>query len=298
MHILIRNLGGEILGEHRQEYDFPQASTVLKEIASLTQLLVGLVPAEYRSRILGIGLAMPTGIASSASLLDTPVDVAKAWLNLDVAAKIEELTGLRVYAFNDGNAACWAELAAHPVPRPNNIAYLQVGTFIGAGLVAEGRLWEGPSGNSANLGSMMVTDRDGKQQFVHLTASVFALEQRLKASGKPVPKGNPIDWDWSALEPELGEWLDESSRALAKVIINTSAVMEFSVAIVDGVMSRPVVERLVDLVCQRVQEFPVLSSDKPIVEIGRLGGAAAARGAALKPIFRRLFSRDAADIVD
>lgn len=298
MHILIRNLGGEVLGQHRRDYDYPEPSIILKEVGSLVQLLVGLVPEAHRSRILGIGLAMPSGIARNADLLGTPPEVAHGWRGLDVAPTIEEMTGLLVYPFNDGNAGCWGELGAHPPPRPNNFVYLQVGTFVAAGLVAEGRLWEGPSGNSANLGSMIVTDRQGQQQFVHLIASIYALEQRLHAAGKVSPKGNPAEWDWEALEPEVTDWLDEASRALAKVIINTSAVMEFGVAIVDGVMSRAVVARLVELVNQRVADFPVLTTDKPAVEMGRLGGEAPARGAAAKPMYRRLFSRETADLVD
>lgn len=298
MHILIRNLGGEILGQHRRDYDYPEAQSILGEVGSLVRLLVGLVPEAHRSRILGIGLAMPSGIARNADLLGTPEPVVQGWAGLDVATKIEEMTGLLVTTFNDGNAGCWGEFIAHPPPRPSNFAYLQVGTFVAAGLVAEGRLWEGPSGNSANLGSMIVTDREGRQEFVHLVASIYALERRLRAANKSVPKGNPADWNWEALEPEASQWLDEASRALASVIMNTSAVLEFGLAIVDGVMSRDVVARLVDLVRQRVAEFPVLTSDKPVIEMGRFGSEAPARGAAGKPIFRRLFSRDTADLED
>ncbi|KKB07034.1 hypothetical protein VE26_16750, partial [Devosia chinhatensis] len=60
--------------------------------------------------------------------------------------------------------------------RPSNSAYRCCGSFVGAGLVAEGRLWQGPTGNSASLGSMLVTDEHGQNQFVHLIAALYALE--------------------------------------------------------------------------------------------------------------------------
>lgn len=296
LNILIRNLGGEVLGEHRRDYAFPDAGTIAKEVASLAKLLLGAVPEQFLHRVLGIGLAVPANFAHNIELVGGSAADVQAWQDLDLAAEIERESGLRVFRHNDGNAACWAELGAHAPPRPSNIAYFLVGTFVAAGLIAEGRLWEGPTGNSANLGSMIVTDRSGKPNFVHLIASLMALEARLVAAGKAVPTGNPEYWDWEALEPQASDWLDEAGRALAKTIANTFAVMEFSVAIVDGVMPRPIVDKLVAAVRLRSDELPVLTVHKPRIEEGRLGSGAPARGAAAKPIFRRLFSRDTADL--
>ncbi|RYG94257.1 MAG: ROK family transcriptional regulator, partial [Alphaproteobacteria bacterium] len=189
-HILIRNFTGEVLGEHRRDYAFPDIDVVFKEIGSLARLLVGLVPEEYRSRIIGMGLAMPSGIGRNIDLVGGSADQAARWSELDIVATAREASGLEIVRFNDGNAACWAELAALQPPRPANMAYFQVGTFVGAGLIAEGRLWEGPTGNSADLGSMLVPDRSGKLDFVHLVASLHALESRIAGAGIEVPTGN------------------------------------------------------------------------------------------------------------
>lgn len=294
--LVIRNLGGEILGEHRVDYRFPDAASIARDIAALAVQLTDHVPARFRHRILGIGLAVPVNIARHIELIGASAADAQAWRELDLVKAIEVETGLRVFSHNDGNAACWGELAAHPAPRPNNMAYFLVGTFVAAGLIAEGRLWEGPTGNSANLGSMIVTDRSGRQNFVHLVASLTALEGRLVAAGKPVPAGNPDGWNWESLEPQASDWIDEAGRALAKTIANTAAVMEFDVAVVDGDMPRAMVGRLVASVRQHTDELPIFTSARPRVEQGRLGSGAPARGAAAKPIYRRLFSRDTADL--
>lgn len=298
LHVLIRNLNGEVLGEHRRDYAYPDARTIFEEVASISKLLVGLIPDQFRSRLLGLGLAMPSGfdIARNSDLLGALPEESAAWHSLDVAKAVEAATGLEVFLFNDGNAACWGELAAYPPPRPNNLAYFLIGTFVGAGLIAEGRLWEGPTGNSANLGSMLVTDRQGKQNFVHLIASVFAFERRLAEAGIAVPTGNPADWYWEAFEPHVTEWLEDAGWALAKTIANTAAVMEFNIVVIDGVMPRPIVHRLIESVRRHNQALPVLTTAKPLIEEGHLGATAPAHGAALKPMYRRLFSRDSADI--
>jgi predicted NBD/HSP70 family sugar kinase len=295
-HILLRNFTGDILAERREDYDFPDSASVLQETGRLAQEFADLLSPDLRPRLLGMGLAMPGGIGRNIELFGAAPDEAAAWQALDIQATAEAASGLRVFPFNDGNAACWAELAAYPPPRPANLAYFQVGTAVGAGLIAEGRLWEGPTRNSANLGSMLIADRTGRPEFVHLIASILALERRLTAAGLRPSGPNPGEWDWPALEPVAGPWLEDAAHAIATAILNTHAVMEFDTAVVDGIMPRPVVERLVKTVRHYLEQLPALTAAKPSVEMGRRGASAAARGAALKPIYRHFYSPERSDM--
>ena len=295
-HVLLRNFTGQILQRHLRTYRFPDATSIIAEMGALARQFADTLTDLQRSRLLGMGLAMPSGIGRNIELFGASPAQAAAWNVMDIPAAAAAASGMKVFTFNDGNAACWAELAAHPAPRPANLAYFQVGTAVGAGLVAEGRLWEGPTGNSANLGSMLITDRHGRPEFVHLVASILALEIRLAEAGLTPSSPNLAEWDWAALEPVVGPWLEDAAHALAQAIVNTYAVMEFSVALVDGTMPRPVVERLVKAVQRSVAALPTLTADRPVVQPGRLGGEAAARGAALKPLYRSFYSADRADI--
>jgi predicted NBD/HSP70 family sugar kinase len=293
--ILIRNLAGEVLGEHARAYDYPRAEHIFNEIASVSSVLANLVPQEHRDRILGIGVAVPTNIARNIGLMGAPEAEIAAWNGVDVAAAVTAATGFSAWAYNDGNAACWGQLVALPVPRPTNLAYFLIGTFVGAGLVSDGRLWEGARGNSANLGGMLVGDLGHKPTFVHLTASIYSFVERLTAAGIERPKGLAETWDWDALEPLTSEWLDDAASALALAAINTYAVTEFDQAIFDGAMPRPIAHRLVELVRYHLASLPVLTADHPPIGEGTLGGRAPALGAALMPMYRRFFSREAAD---
>ncbi|WP_171015770.1 ROK family transcriptional regulator [Devosia sp. FKR38] len=298
LHMLIRNMGGQILLEHHIDYPYPDSAFLMAEVVDRTRAMVDLVPEAHRDRIVGLGIASPSNIGRNADLLGTPLEVTQVWRELDIADHLERETGLSVSVLNDGNAACWAELAARPVPRPSNMAYFIISTFVGAGLIAQGSLWEGPSGNSANLGSMLVTDRNGQQTFVHLIASIFAFEQRLRDAGLAVPPGNPAEWDWNALEPVTTDWINDSARAIAKTITNTMAVMEFSLAVVDGIMPRAITERLASQVQFYSDQQPVLTSDRAVVKVGLRGALAPAMGAALRLLYRRFYSRDPADLLD
>ena len=296
IEILVQNLGGEVLGRHRRDYAFPDFDTIFAEVASLSRLMIELVPEQLRHRLLGIGVAMPSGFERNLGLLGVPAAKAEQWAGVDPAATVAKATGMEVFLYNDGNAGCWGELAAYPMPRPRNLCYILVSSFIGAGLIAEGKLWEGTNGRSANLGSMMVTDRNGYQQFVHLVASLHAFENKLADRRLALSTGNPMDWAWEEMEDVVAEWVEDAGKAIAKTIVNTSAVVELDVAVVDGTMPRPIVERLVESVRSHLAAMPTLTSEWPTVEIGRLGNAAPARGASWLPMYRSLFSRERGDL--
>ncbi len=294
--IVLRNLAGEILGEHSRHYEYPSASSIFDEIGSLVRLLSTLVPEENRERLIGLGLAMPANMHRNMRLLGASEAEAGLWQGLNVVQRVREATGLEVFAFNDGNAACWGELVAMGPPRPQNIAYFLISTFVGAGIVADGRLWEGGKGNAANLGGMMVTGSDGKPTFVHLVASLYALQSALARAGIEVPPGMPEFWDWDSFGSVGNEWIEEVSRAIATAIVNTHAMIEPSLVIVDGALPDAVRERVVEAVRTRLGRKPVLEDDYPPIVQGLLGGRAPAMGAALMPIYRRYFSRAAVDM--
>ncbi len=105
------------------------------------------------------------------------------------------------------------------------------------------------------------------------------------------PDGNPLNWDWTALEPLASDWLSESGRAIATAIISTWAVLELDIVVVDGVMPRPVVERLLAEVHRHLDLLPSFTGKRPDVVMGRNGASAAATGAAQLVLFHRYFSR-------
>jgi len=175
------------------------------------------------------------------------------------------------------------------------MAYVTIGTFVGSGIIADGHLWEGAKGSAANLGAILVGDGTRAPQHVHMMASLYALEQRIIAAGLDLPSGPHDRWDWPLLEPVVSEWLEDAGKWLSLAIVNARAVTEFELAIIDGVLPSTIMDRLVARVEANLGALPVLDTDHPRVAKGMLGESAAAMGAALMPIYRRYFSRKAAD---
>jgi predicted NBD/HSP70 family sugar kinase len=290
--IVLVDLGAKPIARYRRDFAWADATTVMAELHAALEDILGRLDAEQRERLVGIGLTSPTNIARAIETLGAPPEQATLWEALNLTAEIERATGIATTWFNNGNAACWAELVLMPAPRPASFAYLYVGALLGAGLVAEHGLWEGPTGNSANLGSMLVRRPDGDHDFGHLVASLQSLKQRLAAAGIPLPVSNPLSWPWAEWEPQVAAWLAECGEALAQIIFNSAAVIEFDLAVIDGVMPKPILERLLAETRCALDALPVMTFDRPRLVAGRLGHDAMPLGAAFMPIFRKYFSRN------
>ena len=284
------------IARYRRDFAYLDAHTIVDELVTGIGGLLEKLDNSQRERLIGIGIASPTNIARNIEALGAPAEQAKLWKTLDLSAEVEKAIGIPTMWFNDGNAACWAELVMTPQPRPANFAYLHIGSFLAAGLVAEHNLWEGPTGNSANLGSMLVCKPDGTRDFGHLIASIRALELRLEAAGIELPSTDPLDWPWADWEPYVAPWLTACGESLAQIIMNTAAVLEFDLAIIDGVMPRPLLERLQVETQLAIDNLPVMTFDRPRLTLGRLGHDAMPLGASFMPIFRKYFSRDLRDM--
>jgi predicted NBD/HSP70 family sugar kinase len=294
--IVLVDLSARPMARYRRDFAFLDAHTIVTELVTALNDLLGKLDAEQRERLIGIGVASPTNIARKIGFLNAPAEQAELWKTLDLAAEVEKATGVSTLWFNNGNAACWAELVMRPSPRPENFIYLHIDTFLGAGIIAEHKLWEGQHGNSANLGSVLVCRTGGGREFAHMLASTMALDRLLAEAGITRPITNPVDWPWDEWEAVVGPWLAQCGDALAQLIMNSAAVIECDLAILDGAMPRSIVERLLVETRAALDRLPVLTFDRPKVITGRLGQDAMPLGAAFMPIFRKYFSRDLRDM--
>lgn len=294
IEVTLVGVGTQVLSRFRREYDYPDARTVFAELAAAVTEITGSLAPPERKRLIGMGLAAPGGIGNPANLLKPPPGQTEAWAGLDIAAEASAATGLTVKLFNDGHAACWAQRVARPAPRPLSFVYFLLDTFVGGGILAENRLLEGTNGTAASLGSMLVTDRQGQMRFVHEIASLFALEQRLRAAGLELSavRQSPVPAPARAI---LDGWIADAADALAQTLVNTTRVMEFELAVLETALPPALTAEIVAAVTARLERFPLLG-DAGLVPVvaGELGRSGAAQGAALLKMHRRFFSRELA----
>lgn len=294
--VLLVDMASQVRASRRWAYDFPDARIIVKEVTAAIADLRQTLSETHRARLHGIGVALPTNMIANADLANAPGDQCTLWSEIDLAGDLERLNGLEVTRFNDGNAACWGQLVSFPRPRPSNFIYFMLSRCLAAGIIGEGTLWEGPSGNSANLGAMLVSS-GGVMQPAHFIASVTALEHRLTQAGMLFISGEFETWDWQAFSPIIDQWMIDSAKVLARVIFNTTMVMETGLVVLDTILPGPLGARIVEQVEAEMGRLPVPGYKPPRVVSGHLGAQAPGVGAAALTLYRRFFSRTLADLV-
>lgn len=74
------------------------------------------------------------------------------WRDVALADELERATGLPVIADNDGNVAAWGEFIHGSGSGLTDVTAVTVGTGIGGGIIAGGRLLRGGHGGAAEIG--------------------------------------------------------------------------------------------------------------------------------------------------
>ena len=192
-----------------------------------------------------------------------------------------------VYLQNDATAACGAELAFGGHAGLTDFIYFYVGAFIGGGVVLNGGLFAGRTGNAAALGSMPVPDGSGGAVQLIDRASLVLLERKLLASGVRVAALYDPAGDWAPFGAPLDEWLAAAGRGIAHAVAVASAVIDFEAAVIDGAFPDAVKARLLDEVAAGLRGLDLSGIAPPRLLPGTIGPVARALGGASLPLFDR-----------
>ena len=80
------------------------------------------------------------------------------WDDIPIVDMLEEKFGIETYLQNDANACGLAEWKFGAAKGYNNAIFCTFGTGLGAGLILNGKLYEGTNGNAGEVGHMRISD--------------------------------------------------------------------------------------------------------------------------------------------
>jgi predicted NBD/HSP70 family sugar kinase len=267
------NMHAEVISHCRLDYPYPDARTIVAQIAEAVEDIKVTLPPDDRARLLDLGIALPGRLGHYSA----PDEQRQLWHDLDIHPALEAATGLEVRVFNDGNAGSWAEMIALYRERPRNVIYFLLSHFIAAGIITDGALWEGPTGHAANLGTMLVPTPGGTVP-AHEIASAFTLNRRLGTAA-----------DDAERERIIAQWLKDSAQALAHVTFNAMTVIDAPLVIIDTVLEPDITQQLKDRFETAFAALPDGDFVRPRIIAGTYGRRAPAIGAAELALFRRYF---------
>lgn len=278
---------GKVRSMLRNSYRYPAPRETVEFVASAMEKMRAEVDPAGDKRIAGLGIAMPFELWNWADTAGAPHNVMEEWRHRDIRAEIQSLCDFPVYLQNDATSACGAELVFGEAGGMRDFVYFYIGAFAGGGIVLNGRLYSGPTGNAGALGSMPVPGPDGKPTQLIDLASIAMLETALNARGVDASHLWTSPEDWGEIGIELDEWIDKASAALAYAIVAASSVIDFEAAVIDGWMPLTVRRRLVDAVGAAIGGIDGEGLKIPVVREGTVGIHARALGGASLPLSER-----------
>lgn len=288
----------DFLGEAVEYKRFPYAAPRQKAVTALlrrelTRLLTELDP-DSRTRIAGLGVAMPGQISGWSDVMDLAPEELADWDKVDIAALLAEIAGLPVEVHNDATAACAAEMVLGSALTFSSALYLYIGTFIGGGVVLNGQLFEGPQGNAGVIGPLPVAAGGNRPVQLLRQASLFPLQNRLQAEGSAVPIAERLD------DPDTDEafaqWRAGAAPAIAQAIAAAISVIDFEGVVIDAILHAPQLEKLVADVRAALAKLDLTGTSPVELRQGSVGPRARVCGAAILPLIHR-FSPDQALLV-
>lgn len=292
--VVLMDFVAGIRGRERITFPYPLPGAILDFArAAVPKLLEPLSPAA-RARLSGTGIAMPFELWNWEAELETPADALAGWRDFDVAAALAPIAPGPVRVLNDATAACAAELTFGGGSAYRDFAYFFVATFVGGGIVLNGSLLPGRSGNAGALGSMPVmahTRGATELQQLIRSASLYTLEQRLGETGLEGAQIWTEPDDWSRFAGPLDAWIEEAAEGLAQATAACLAVVDFEAIVIDGAFPPEVRRRLVARTREAFARLDRQGLSEAVIAEGTIGRDARAIGGAALPLLDT-FGRD------
>lgn len=278
---------GQVRDTRRRTYRYPTPDGIVAFVADALPALLDTLPPELRARVSGMGVAMPFQLWNWVQALGAPQAEMDAWRDRDIQVDLAALAGMPVYVQNDATSACGAELVFGTGEKPRDFLYFYFGTFIGGGLVLNGQLFLGRTGNAAGVGPIPVPGPDGRMRRLFDAASLANLADAIEAAGQSADHIWQQPDDWQVPDHILQDWLDEAAEGLASAILSATTLLELEAVLIDGWMPPAIRAEVTARTTAALQRLDLSGINPPVVREGSVGAQARSLGAAAIPLSQR-----------
>jgi len=202
----------------------------------------------------GIGCGGP--LDSAAGVLIAPLHLP-GWTNIPIVDMASTEFGLRAVLDNDATAAAAGEHRFGAGRGTSNMVYLTVSTGVGGGVILDGRVFRGRTGNGGELGHVTVDWRGrpckgcGRRGCLEAYASGTSIAERAREAGLDVETASDVAAAARSGDVVAKRVWDETCEALASGVTSLANVFEPERVVIGGGVSREG-EQLLGPVRQRV----------------------------------------------
>ena len=271
-------------------------NTAIEHIVRVVdQLLVG----HDRTGLLGIGVGVPGHVDASQQRVIQAVNVG--WFDVPLGCILTDRIGVPVTVVKRQNAGAMGEYRQGVGLKKANLLFISVSVGIGCGIIIQGNLYEGMTGQSGEIGHTVLLPNGnrctcGNYGCLETLASCPAIAVRAREKARMRPESLLVDWADGVLQSitcqmvvraalqgdRLAvEIVQEAGRYLGLAIAKVVNLLDPAAVIIGGELLE-LGDLYLDAVRESVQQQIVRVSPTPIeITPSSLKDNAAAIGAAL-----------------
>ncbi len=308
--VAVTSLDGRILGHHDEPArieDGPERC--LERVDALFDSLLR-TTQDIPGRLWGIGIGVPGPVEFESGRPISP-PIMPGWDGYPIRSRFTARYGAPVWVDNDVNLLALGEWRSGLAAGHDNVVVVKIGTGVGAGIIAGGRIHRGAQGSAGDVGHIQVSDdpsvvcRCGNIGCLEALAGGAALGrdgEAAAAAGRSARLGLALDQHGrvtaedvaraaSAGDPVAVELLRSAGRRVGSMLASVVNFFNPSLIVVGGgVANSP--DQLLVAIRETVygRSLPLATRDL-LIQRSSLGGLAGVIGAS-SMVVDQLFARD------
>lgn len=178
-----------------------------KAVKILADIINTTLKENLDKNFLGIGLAVPGLIKADTKQIVRSVNLGSAWRNFNLVNCLQPLISVPLFIDNNSNMAVMAEKMFNINIDAKDMAYINIGDGVSAGIICADSLFQGYSGFSGELGHIFTQTHNvalcncGNSGCLETVCSLSALLRKINSEMQLVRDSDPAKQYW--LQEEL-----------------------------------------------------------------------------------------------
>lgn len=268
------------------------AEDVFTEIFSAVSLLKQRAGKSW-FKVCGAGFSDPGPVDLERGVSLNAVNIP-GWNNIDTASRITGETGVPCGVWAGEMVRAHMEYISRGKASPARLVHICLGNTIGAGFVADGRIYYGATGNEMEIGHLIIQPDGpvcscGNRGCLEAVASIPALKKRFSELLQSGQKSDISEEDFSiealfaAKENDMAAKLlaEELASAVGKALIPVVTLLNPDMIILSGETAQLKDKLRIPILDMLKSNSLAGSADSLAIEFSFLSGDDTARGAAL-----------------
>jgi len=291
--VILVNFNGKICQKRTQDVHFPSPQEAIDLMVKMVNDIIEKAGLDY-DIIWGIGVGLPGPLAiseGSASKNIVNPEALPGWENVPMVRELESRLNLPVILENNASAAAIGEHWYGDGKMMKSFFYVYFGAGLGGGIVINGQLYSGYTGNAGELGyypTPVFLENDKKYEHDHLGGyfNVPLLQEKLRGMGYEASSiADLADLHMNRNEVVI-KWLDDATRNLIPLILAMEYMFDPEAIFFGGRLPETMLRSMLDSM-QKIMPGQRIArkTERPKYKIASAGIDAAALGVASLPLY-------------